>query len=117
MLCSEIEEKSKKVDREVLYLLNKLRSYPKPKPKAKKQANNTANVTDNAKSHSTGDSTTEPPTISEGESDKANDEPAPEETPMDASDPLGLLLRGGCDSSNFYGCVEAVYGVGALSVS
>ena len=112
MLCSEIEEKSKKVDREVLYLLNKLRSYPKPKPKAKKQANNTTNATDSAKSPNTGDSTTEPPTISDGESDKGDDEPAAEETPMEASDPLGLLLVGGCNSSNVNGCIEAVCGVG-----
>ena len=96
MLCSEIEEKTKKVDREVLYLLNKLRSYPKPKPKAKKQADDTTTTSNNTKS-STNDTATESPiddtpTIFEDGHDTGDKQPAGEETPNESSDPLGLLL-------------------------
>ena len=96
MLCTEIEEKAKKVDREVLYLLNKLRSYPKPKPKSKNRADNTTTANGSAKSYTDNTTAKSPaddaPTILEDESDKGDKEPATEGIPTESSDPLGLLL-------------------------
>ena len=40
LLSSELEEKTQKVNREVLYLINKIKSY-RPKPKSKVNTTNT----------------------------------------------------------------------------
>ena len=40
LLSTDIEEKIRKVDREVLYLINKVKNY-RPKPKPKPKTNNT----------------------------------------------------------------------------
>ncbi len=48
LLSSEIEEQTKRVDREILYLLNKLRSRPPPKAK-----NATANATNSSTASNT----------------------------------------------------------------
>ena len=45
LLCYDIEEHAKHLDREVMYLLNKLRSHPPPRPKTKANATNTTTDT------------------------------------------------------------------------
>ena len=47
LLSHEIEEQTKRLDREILYLLNKLRTHPPPRPKNSTSANNstTSNTT------------------------------------------------------------------------
>ena len=47
MMSNEIEEQTKRLDREILYLLNKLRNHPPPRPKnaTANATNNTANTT------------------------------------------------------------------------
>ena len=48
LLSSEIEEQTKRLDREILYLLNKLRSHPPPRAK-----NATANATNSSTASNT----------------------------------------------------------------
>ncbi len=45
LLSYDIEEHAKKLEREVMYLLNKLRSHPPPKPKTTPTGNNASNTT------------------------------------------------------------------------
>lgn len=45
LLSSEIEEQTKKLDREVKYLLNKLKTHPPPKPKTPLNTTNGTNTT------------------------------------------------------------------------
>ena len=51
LLASDIEEQTKKVDREILYLLNKLRSH-RP-PKAKNATTNATNTSTTANQNKT----------------------------------------------------------------
>lgn len=83
-----------------MYLLNKLRSYPKPKPK--KKANNTttaddvkpkdnATTTESANATTTESASDDTPTNLENESDQKLAEPVVEET-SESSESLGLCL-------------------------
>ena len=40
MLCSDIEDKTTKLNREIIYLVNKARNYRPPKPKTTKSKSN-----------------------------------------------------------------------------
>ena len=64
LLSSELEEKTQKVNREVLYLINKIKSY---RPKSKSKVNTTNTTSSNRKTKGTYNTTsdndkTSPPT-------------------------------------------------------
>lgn len=49
ILASEIEDKSRKLDREIMYLVNKAKNYKPKKPKTTSSANATNNTKTNEK--------------------------------------------------------------------
>ena len=83
MTCEELEDKRRKLDRELLYLLNKLRSHLPPKPKQKTPGNTTNGTTRSTAEGGNGGSEpagagssdtgtgTEPPVSEPGSEDKA----------------------------------------------
>ena len=49
LLSYEIEEQTKRLDREILYLLNKLRTHPPPRPKNTTSTSNSSTTSNTTK--------------------------------------------------------------------